>query len=248
MKKSAWYVILIMVVLIASIAVTASSFFGGDSGKDSGNEPGDSISGIIPPVDGSAPASPGLDIILPGTTSPSPTPGINVQQPQQGQNNQQNNNNNNQTRPQAPANTPAPPAPTPTPPPAPTPTPVQTVSGSGSFSSNTGTGLNIKVDWKAYNAADGTVMLQIDVSASSYSFYTSSLWDSIWVKVGGVSYSASSPAISYDGNDLLYSHMATFYVPASTGNVGIDVVWHYNGSYSGKELGNIEASGSAWIS
>lgn len=247
MKKSAWYVILILIVLVASIAVTASSFFRDEPDKDSGTQPDDSISNFIPPVDGSAPASPGLDIILPGST-PAPTPGANGQQPQQGQQGQNNNNNNN-TQPQAPVNTPAPPAPTPTPaPPAPTPTPVQTVSGSGSFSSNTGTGLNIKVDWKAYTAAGGQVMLQIDVSASSYSFYTSALWDAIWIKVNGVSYSASSPDISYDGNDLVYNHMATFHVPANTGSVPIEVVWHYNGSYSGKDLKDIEASGNAWIS
>lgn len=240
MKKNTLCVIIIMVMLIAAIVISVSAAVNGDT-KAPGDEQGGSIGGYIPPIDSAAPTGSGLDIILPNQTSspaatPQPTPG-------------QNGGGNTQTPTNTPAAQPTPqPTPTPTPTPQPTPTPVQTVSGNGSFSSNTGTGLNIKVDWKAYNAADGSIKLRIDVSASSYSFYTSALWNAIELKINGQSYYANSPDISYDGDSLKYHEMAGFDVSASTGSTDIQVIWHYNGSYSGKELKDIEASGSAWIS
>lgn len=230
MKKSALYVILIMALLVASIAVSVVSFSGD---RDSGGKPDSSISNDIPPVDSGSPADPGIEIIIPGVTPPAettPAPPVPTPAP--------------------PAPTPAPPAPTPAPTPVPTPapTPPQSVSGAGSFTSNTGTGLNIKVDWNAYNDAYGNVMLKVKIYASHYSFYTSALWNTVQVTVGGQTYYANSPDISYDGNDLKYTELASFDIPASTGNVAIDVLWQYRGTYSGKDLGDITASGNAWIS
>lgn len=243
MKKNTLCVIIIMVMLIAAIVISVSAAINGDSDREPTGGQGSSTGGYIPPIDSASPSGSGLDIILPNQTGdPAATA-----QPTPGQNGSTQTPTDTPTQTAAPQPTPAPtPAPTPTP--QPTPTPVQTVSGNGSFSSDTGTGLNIKVDWKAYNAADGSIKLRIDVSASSYSFYTSALWNAIELKINGQSYYANSPDISYDGDSLKYHEMAGFDVPASSGSTNIEVIWHYNGSYSGKELKDIEASGSAWIS
>ena len=113
--------------------------------------------------------------------------------------------------------------------------------------SDTGTGLNIRVDWAAYTK-NGELMMKVEVDASHYSFFTSALWQSIEVKVNGVSYTADSKEISYDGDALTYTNMAAFDVPANTGNNSIEVIWNYKGSYSGVQLETIEASGTAYIS
>ena len=90
-------------------------------------------------------------------------------------------------------------------------------------------------------------MLRVDVNVSHYSFYTSALWNAIEVKVNGVTYTANSKEVAYDGDDLKLSPMASFDVPARSGNNDIEVIWHYRGTYSGVELDTIECSGSVYI-
>lgn len=137
-------------------------------------------------------------------------------------------------------------APLETPEPTPTEAPLPVDAG-GSFSSATGTYLNLVVDWAAYTAPDGSTKLRVDLSASSYSFFTSALYQGLELTVGGQTYTANSPEISYGGPDLITTPMASFTVDAPTGNVGITAVWHYRGSYSGVELDDITASGTAFI-
>lgn len=128
--------------------------------------------------------------------------------------------------------------PTPEPTPEATPEPLPADS-SGSFRSNTGTGLNLVVDWKISSGK-----LQADVSVVSYSFFTSALYQSITLSVNGQNYSANSPAVSYDGKDLLTTPMTTFTVDAPAKGSSISVSWKYRGTYSGKELDTITASGT----
>ena len=225
MKKSAVYVIILLLVLVLSVAVSIYALTN-DSGKD---ESAINIGEQSEPTP-QQPATPDISVDV---LTPSPSPSTAPTPP--------------------PASTPAPtptptpaPTPTPTPTPAPTPTPPPNISGSGSFASNSGTGLNLKVDWTAYSAG-GSPMLKIDVSVSHYSFYTSALWNAVEVKVNGVSYSANSKEVAYDGDALEVTPMASFDVPAQSGNNSIEVIWHYRGSYSGVQLDTIEASTSAYI-
>lgn len=129
-----------------------------------------------------------------------------------------------------------------------TPAPEETVPPapedlSGSFNSDTGTGLNLTVDWRTFADGDGSRRLRVEVSAVSYSFYTSSLYQSIVLTVDGVSYTADSPELSYDGSELAISPMAVFTVDAPDAGTAVTVVWHYRGSYSGVALEEITASG-----
>ena len=113
---------------------------------------------------------------------------------------------------------------------------------SGSFRSDTGTGLNLLVDWGARSTAGETVSLIVNFSAQSYSFYTSALYNSLELTVNGRTYSANSPAVSYDGSDLTTTPLTTFTVEVPRGTTTLDAVWHYKGSYSGVELSDITAS------
>ena len=122
------------------------------------------------------------------------------------------------------------------------------VDVSGSFRSDTGTGLNLLVDWGARSTAGETVSLIVDFSAQSYSFYTSALYSSLELTVNGKTYSANSPAVSYDGSDLMTTPLATFTVEVPRGTTTLDAVWHYKGSYSGKELTDITASATIDLS
>ena len=133
--------------------------------------------------------------------------------------------------------------PVPTPVPTPAPTPQPQVSASGSFSSSTGTGLNAKVDWRVYTDASGKQMLQADVSAVSYSFFTDALYQAVVLTVGGSTYSANSAAVRYDGDALTTTPIASFTLPAPASGTPISLVWHYRGTYSGKELEDITAEG-----
>lgn len=122
-----------------------------------------------------------------------------------------------------------------------TPTPVP-VDASGSFRSATGTGLNLVVDWGARSIGGDAVSLTVTFSAQSYSFYTSALYNSLELTVNGKTYTANSPAVSYDGSDLTTTPLATFTVEVPRGTATLDAVWHYKGSYSGVELTEITAS------
>ena len=148
-----------------------------------------------------------------------------------------------------PTPTPTPePTPTPTPEPTPTPTPAPPATQSGSFSSDTGTPLNVRADWKTYTDASGAQKLQVDVVALHYSCFTSSLWNGVELTVDGQTYSANSPAISYDGNAQQTTTLYSWIIDApDSASVSIRAVWHYRGTYSGKALDDIVASGTATI-
>lgn len=135
----------------------------------------------------------------------------------------------------------APPEPTAAPTPAPTPTPAP-ADAEGSFRSDTGTALNLKVDWKTYTTG-GQRKLQADVYIVSYSIFTSYQWKSITLTVGDKAWSADCSGFSYEGKDQISTKAATFTVDAPPAGTPISVEWYYGGSYSGKDLDTITASG-----
>lgn len=114
---------------------------------------------------------------------------------------------------------------------------------SGTLTSDTGTGLNIVADWQTFTDADGSAKLRVNVSVVSYSFFTSSLYQSITLTVDGTEYCADSPAVSYDGSESITTPMASFVVDAPASGTLISAVWNYRGSYSGKQLDAIRADG-----
>ena len=134
-----------------------------------------------------------------------------------------------------------PPAETEKPVETPTPTETPTPEASGSFSSNTGTGLNIRADW--YTLPGGQT-LQVDVYCVSYSIFSSAQWQAVQLSVGGQTHAADSRAISHDGSDQVVSPLASFTVDAPPNGSPISVTWNYKGSYSGKQLDEIVATGN----
>lgn len=115
----------------------------------------------------------------------------------------------------------------------------------GNARSNTGTGLNMVLNCTA-DFGDGadTGTLTVEVSAESYSFFTSALYDAVELTVNGETFKTSSAAVSYDGKDLVTSPIASFTVEVPRGLISYAVVWHYKGSYSGVDLEDIRAAGS----
>lgn len=240
MKKNGAAIILLLVVLVASFAVSIYAL-----SNDSGSVKKPDIDLSVPYEPSPSPSgNTGANVSV-ATPSPSPSASPTPAQPQV-QTPQYTPKPTQKPTPQpTPKPTPAP-TPTPTPSPDPTPTPVQNVSASGSFVSDTGTGLNLRVKWVSYKSGDKD-MLKVDVEVSHYSFYTSALYESIELKVNEGTYWATSKDVSYDGADLKYTNMASFDVLAKSGENSISVVWNYNGSYSGVSLPKIEAAGTAVI-
>lgn len=218
MKKSAMYVVVFILLLIAVVIFCIVRMTPGEEQTPPSAEPSQTVQINTPePVSTPAPVEESPEITAQPSAEPVPTA-----------------------------------QPTPEPIQTPEPTPVETPLGQGSFSSETGTGLELVVSWTAMSAGADTARLDIVISASSYSFFTSELPGSISLTVDGVSYSLGSSAVEYDGNDMILSKLAEKSVSIaldSTGraNPGITVMWNYRGSYGGTELENLLAIGSADI-
>ncbi|MBO5555997.1 MAG: hypothetical protein J5927_02325 [Oscillospiraceae bacterium] len=117
------------------------------------------------------------------------------------------------------------------------------VIASGSFASNTGTNLNLLVNWSVMVDAYGQKTLYVDVSSTSYSLYCNG--GSVELSANGMVYTAMGSAINYGGSTLVSNRLASFSIPNVAGSVSLNVVWHFNGSYSGVPINDIRASGIA---
>lgn len=219
MKKSVWYVVLLILILAVAVVLCVKSLDLGGKEEQPEETPGVTVPAVpVTPEE----TEPPHETPTQPTETPEPTeePVFVTKEPV---------------------------SPTETPEPTPEVTQRPPVSASGSFSSNTGTYLNLLVEWSAYTAADGSDKLQVDVSATSYAFNTSALYNAITITVGGQSYTMNSPEVSYEGSELATTPLASITVDAPQGDTEIRVVWDYRGSYSGKELDTIEAVGTAGI-
>ena len=117
------------------------------------------------------------------------------------------------------------------------------VISAGSFASSTGTALNVFVNWSAQVDAYGQKTLYVDVSATSQSLFCNG--GSVELTANGMVYTAMGPSISYGGTDHVTNRLASFVLPNVAGAVSLNVVWHFNGTYSGVPIGDICASGIA---
>ena len=102
-------------------------------------------------------------------------------------------------------------------------------------------------DWRSYTDGSGNRKLRVDLSAQSYAFNTDALWNALELTVNGVTYSANSSAVSYSGAAMHNTPLASFTVDVPSGSVSLSAVWHYRGTYSGVELEDISAYGTASI-
>lgn len=112
---------------------------------------------------------------------------------------------------------------------------------SGDFRSDTGSKLNLKVEWAAYDRADGQRELRLKVYVESYSIGIGARSGTLSV-LGEVSSFRSSP-IDHTGDDIalsfIYEKAVT--VPQDATELAVAVKWDYDGVYSGKDIETIEA-------
>lgn len=139
--------------------------------------------------------------------------------------------------------------PTPTPSPTPSPTPAATPvpDKTGSFTSDTGTTLNIRVDWAVSDAGGGKANVTVSVYLISYSIFVSEKWEGLTINVGGESESFTSRAISSEDQTLQENLLGTktITVDASAGSIPISASYAFRGTYSGTEITDITATGTA---
>ena len=121
------------------------------------------------------------------------------------------------------------------------------VLATGSFASNSGTQLNIQVNWAVRSDTFGQKILDVTVYCNSYSLYTISMYNGVELSVNGMTYGATSSAISYDGRSMISTPLASFSFSNLSGSVQLSAVWHFNGTYSGVPIGDIRATGFATV-
>ena len=117
------------------------------------------------------------------------------------------------------------------------------VIASGSFTSNTGTQLNVQVNWSAQSGGAGQKTLYVDVCANSYSLYSNG--GAVELTANGLVYAASAAPVNYGGKTPVTNRLASFAIQGVSGAVNLSAVWHFNGTYSGRAIGDIRASGIA---
>ena len=146
------------------------------------------------------------------------------------------------------APTPAPTAvPTPTAEPKPTPAPSGDIIAKGGFSSETGTALDLCCDWTAYKTGDNKADVKLDISIRSSSITLNRVENGIQLSLGGQSARMDQPALDYSGGKTTtYFGSWTFPVDLNPGDNDflLNVIWNFNGTYSGKELKLIECGGT----
>ena len=118
------------------------------------------------------------------------------------------------------------------------------VVASGSFASNSGTNLNLVVNWSVVSEATGQRTLQVAVSTTSYALVSAELYNGVQMTLNGVTYSSNSRAINYRGTAMATHPLAYFSVPNYQGPAAISVVFHFNGTLSGRPVNDIVATGT----
>lgn len=118
------------------------------------------------------------------------------------------------------------------------------------FVSDTGTPLNIHADLEAKNMGTDRVDLGIKVYCDSYSLFTTTSVDTLIISVNGQTISFNTPAIEIPlttetVSTLLNAHTFQIYMKdIKDGQIPIDIVWLYDGSYAGVFLEKIECGGT----
>ena len=140
--------------------------------------------------------------------------------------------------------------PTPTAEPKPRPTPTGDVIARGGFSSDTGTALNLCCDWTAYRAGDNKADVKLDISIRSASITLNRMDNGIQMTLGSQTAGMATPAIDYSGGKTTtFFGSRTFSVDLAPGDnsFNLNVIWNFNGTYSGKTLKLIECGGTITV-
>lgn len=137
-------------------------------------------------------------------------------------------------------------APTETPVPTMAPTAVPNYAKSGEIRSDSGTYLNLLVKW---NLTDGeTPTLKLDVYVTSYALVTGQSSSSVVVNVGGnISY-VPTKSLNLTNTSLEETYLGSSSVDVTSGtDVPVNVTWHFNGTYSNRNIDTIVAEDTIHI-
>ena len=115
---------------------------------------------------------------------------------------------------------------------------------SGSFTSNSGTNLNLVVIWNVISDSFGQRTLQVQVNTTSYALVSAELYNGVQMTLNGITYSTNSKAINYRGAAMASHPLAAFTIPNFVGPANATVVFHFNGTLSGRPVNDIIATGT----
>ena len=119
------------------------------------------------------------------------------------------------------------------------------VISSGSFMSASGSQLDIVVQWSVADMG-GVKQLHVDVSTTSYSLNYTGMAGALELDLNGVKYYANTQSCSYSSTTAMTTNpLGSFDSIAVTGSgATVNVIWHFNGSYGGKQFTDISVTGA----
>ena len=137
--------------------------------------------------------------------------------------------------------------PTETPVPTAEPTAATGYEQTGEFRSDTGTYINIVVKWTVTGSGSPKT-LKLDTYVESYALVTGDrISDVVFNIDGNVSY-ASSKAIRLENVGLTQTFLGSTSVDVTSGtDVPVNVTWHFNGTYSNRNIDTIVAEDTIHI-
>ena len=129
----------------------------------------------------------------------------------------------------------------------PEPTAATGYEQTGEFRSDTGTYINIVVKWTVIGS-DSPKTLKLDTYVESYALVTGDrISDVVFNIDGNVSY-ASSKAIRLENVGLTQTFLGSTSVDVTSGtDVPVNVTWHFNGTYSNRNIDTIVAEDTIHI-
>jgi hypothetical protein len=148
------------------------------------------------------------------------------------------------------------PTPTPEPTPAPTPTPVPdpagTPLGSGTFSSETGAWIDIDALWSAETIDNNNIKVTVTANLRSYRIQTGGSRNGLEIKLGDQYTAMDVEAMTIETEQEVTTQLGTysFTCAAPKGQataLDLEVLWHFGGVYSGKQMDTISAGGKISI-
>lgn len=148
------------------------------------------------------------------------------------------------------------PTPTPEPTPAPTPTPIPvpagTPLGNGTFSSETGAWIDIDAVWAAETIDNETIKVTVTANLRSYRIQTGGSRNGLEIKLGDQYTAMDVEGLVIETDQEVSTELGTYSftcsAPAGQATaLDLEVIWHFGGVYSGKQMDNITAGGKISI-
>ena len=148
------------------------------------------------------------------------------------------------------------PTPTPEPTPAPTPTPIPepagTPLGSGTFSSETGAWIDVDALWSAETIDSEQIKVTVTANLRSYRIQTAASRNGLEIKLGDQYTAMDLEALVIETEQEVTTELGTYEftctAPAGQSTaLDLEVIWHFGGVYSGKQMDTVSATGKISI-